>query len=76
MSKKMKLTLKGIKIESFVTNLSESDANKVKGGYTEGGDICDTRLTCNEKCGDTAYWECQFSDFCTWGGTCTFPKCY
>lgn len=58
MPKKIKLNLEDLKIKSFVTSLDDGDAKNVKGGETEGG------LSCNWKCGDTEYWECE-SDACS-----------
>jgi len=76
MSKKMKLTLDKLNISSFVTDLEKDEIKRAKGGETEGGDLCNTLLTCNSKCGYTEYWECGQTEQCTSGGTCTWPKCY
>jgi hypothetical protein len=73
MSKKLKLTLDEIKVSSFVTTLDKIDSKKANGGETEGV-LCNSNFTCNFKCGETAYWECGNTSFCT--NTCTWPKCY
>lgn len=57
MSKKMKLGLDDLKVESFVTNIEKDQAVKIKGGDTEGV-LCNSNFTCNIKCGPTGYWEC------------------
>lgn len=70
MPKKLKLNLGDLKIQSFVTSLDDSDAKGVKGGATELG------FTCNFKCGETEYWECETEpcgtgdQYCTDGAIC------
>lgn len=63
MPKKLKLSLDQLKIQSFVTSLDDIESKKVKGGETEFG------LTCNFKCGRTAYWECE-TDPCSYTCEC------
>ena len=52
----IKFKLSEIEVKSFVTG---EERNKLRGGgdSIEGG-ICDSHLTCNDKCGRTGYWEC------------------
>ncbi len=57
MSKKVKLDLKGLKVESFVTSLKEEEKAKAKGGWT-GGRLCFTWPVICES--DT----CPDSDYC------------
>ncbi len=64
MGKKTKLSLDDLKVQSFVTSIDENEGRKVKGGYTDPP-LCNSNFTCNFKCGDTAYWECGDTEFCT-----------
>ncbi len=56
MSKKMKLDLKGLKVESFVTSLKDEEKAKAKGGWT-GLHICDTwpEICESETCPDSEF---------------------
>ncbi len=49
-----KLKLDSVKLKSFVTGVEES---KIVGGQSHQFG-CNSNLTCNTKCGATAYWEC------------------
>lgn len=62
MSKKMKLSLEGLKVKSFVTALDKKNAGNVKGGTSNpptGATACETicdwteMAHCTYFCGDT-----------------------
>jgi hypothetical protein len=87
MPKKMKLRLKDLKVQSFVTQLGD-EIRRVKGGVSENTlciltcmypcgteetcETCDTCETCGASCGGTCTCDtCQHS--C--GGTCEYSIC-
>jgi len=64
MKMKEKFGLDDLVVKSFVTKLNDHKKMDFRGGETEG-ELCNTNVTCNFKCGDTEYWECGDTNFCT-----------
>lgn len=52
MPKKVRLNMKSLKVQSFVTSLGEDSQEKVKGGIPR------TCRSCVEDCSVTFYWVC------------------
>ena len=65
MSKKMKLGLKDLKVQSFVTSLQNNEQQVLKGG---GVPTCNT---CDDECSITYIWLCPTDpEYPTCGKTC------
>ncbi len=62
MSKKMKLDLEDLNVQSFVTSLQDNEQQKVKGG------IPLTCNTCDDDCSVTYIWACPTDR--------NWPTCY
>jgi hypothetical protein len=77
MPKKLKLDLKGLKVQSFVTSLEDGEKKQVKGGdpYTLETDCPSCLPTCNScqvTCAESCYGTCETCASCP---TCN-PKVY
>ncbi len=73
MPKKLKLNLKGLKVQSFVTSLKDEEKTKIRGGDV----LTNSCLQCTETCqGCNTYTDCPTCP----EGTCvsceTFSPCH
>ena len=79
MPKKLKLDLKGLKVQSFVTSLDKGEESKIKGGSVVNT-VCPVS-TCPGACEppgtptcDTICGTCETCETCVTCATC--PTCY
>ena len=70
MPKKMKLDLKGLKVQSFVTSLEDGDKTKIKGGVSNTMNCPD----CTEDCESVTFCG-TCGTYCTCIGTCGGATC-
>jgi hypothetical protein len=77
MPKKLKLSLKSIKVQSFVTSLKDDEKKNVHGGTTQIQ--CETEqpecptLSCGGTCEQSCYGTCTVCGTCN---TCVTTPCY
>ncbi len=87
MPKKLKLDLKGLKVQSFVTSLDGNEKKNIHGGataeYTPCVSECDTcdmtcptyDVTCAATCGQTCATCTCYTEYCGTCGTCAGKAC-